>query len=208
MYTPNYFKNADITSVMEFIRMNGFGILINTVEGRPFATHIPLELSEDGSKLLGHISRANSQWKYFEGSGQVLSIFMGPHTYVSSSWYNHENAPTWNYITVHVYGNIRIIEGQELYDSIKQLLGKYEQHSARPVSMEKMSPEFLKGSLKGLVGFEITITEVQASYKLSQNRDAESYRNIITELDKRSDDNSHQISEAMKNNRKSKLPLK
>ena len=204
MYTPEYFKNTDIASVRDFIRKNGFGILVNTIEGRPFATHIPLELSQDESRLLGHVSKANIQWKHFEANNNVLAIFMGPHTYVSSSWYNHENAPTWNYITVHVYGKIQVIEGEALRKSLKELLDKYERHSANPVSMEKMSPAFLKGSLNGLVGFEIEITEIQASYKLSQNRDDESYENIILELGKREDADSHKIAEAMRVNRKVK----
>lgn len=201
MYTPHHFKNTDMETVKEFIHNNGFGILINTVEGKPFATHIPLELSPDSTRLLGHVSRTNSQWKHFEANDNVLAIFMGPHTYISSSWYNHENVPTWNYITVHIYGKIRIIEGQELYDSLKHLVDRYEQYSEKPVALENMSPEYVKNSLRGLVGFEIAITEIQSSYKLSQNRDDESYGNIIRELEKRPDDNSHQIARVMKDYR-------
>lgn len=202
MYIPHHFKNTNIEAVKEFINSNGFGILISTIEGKPFATHIPLQLSHETDRLFGHISRANTQWKHFETKdNNVLAIFTGPHAYISSSWYNHENVPTWNYIAVHVYGNARIIQGQELYDSLKHLVDKHEKDSAKPVSMETMSPEYLKNSLKGLVGFEITITEIQASYKLSQNRDDENYSNIIKELEKRPDDNSHQVAGAMKNNR-------
>jgi transcriptional regulator len=204
MYIPHHFKNTDIASVREFIDKNGFGILINTVDGRPFATHIPLQLSQDGTRLLAHISRANSQWKHFEANNDVLAIFVGSHTYISSSWYNHENVPTWNYITVHVYGKVKIIEGQELLESLKNLVDKYEQYSSKPVSMENMSPDYIKSSVKGLIGLEIAITDTQACYKLSQNRDDENYRNIVTELEKRTDEHSHQIANAMKNNR----PLK
>jgi transcriptional regulator len=201
MYIPHYFKNTNTKEVSDFIRQNGFAILTNAANGRPVAAHIPLELSEDGSRLLGHVSRANNQWKGFETNNEVLAIFMGPHAYVSASWYNHENVPTWNYIAVHVYGKVRIIEGQELYDSLKHLLDKYEHRSEQPVSMEKMSTPFLKNQLNGLVGFEIAITETQASYKLSQNRDDESYRNIIKQLEKKPDHYSHQVADAMKTNR-------
>ena len=51
----------------------------------------------------------------------LLAIFSGVHTYISSSWYNHENVPTWNYLAVHVSGKIRLIEGQELMDHLKSL---------------------------------------------------------------------------------------
>jgi transcriptional regulator len=204
MYIPHYFKNANLAEVKTFIQQNGFGILINVADGKPMATHIPLELSMDGTKITGHVSRGNPQWKKFESDNNVLCIFTGPHAYVSSSWYNHENTPTWNYIAVHLYGKIRVIEGQELYDSLKHLLDKYEQHSGCPVTIEKMSDEFVKSSMRGIIGFEIAIHEIQASYKLSQNRDDESYQNVVRELSNSNDENARQVAALMKNRRPEK----
>jgi len=162
------------------------------------ATHIPLELSEDETKLRGHIAKANPQWKNFQNNSEVMVIFPGPHAYVSSSWYDHENVPTWNYIAVHVYGKIQIIEGDELYSALKQLVDKYEKTSAYPVSIEKMSPEYVRQSIQGLVGFAIEITSIEAAYKLSQNRDRKNYVNVINELEKRGDHGSKSIAAEMK----------
>ena len=92
---------------------------------KSIATHIPLELSKNklGKDILqGHVSKANPQWHHFKNNTEVLAIFTGPHGYISSSWYDFEEVPTWNYIAVHVYGTIKIIEGEELYNSLKQLV--------------------------------------------------------------------------------------
>jgi transcriptional regulator len=198
MYTPKYARNEDISSIKAFIRENSFGILVSNAQQKLIATHIPLEFSADESKLLGHISRANPQWKTFTPESEILVIFNGPHAYISSSWYDHENVPTWNYIAAHVYGRIRIIEGDQLYQSLKHLVHHYESLSERPVSVETMSPEYVRKSMLGLVGFEIEITGMEATYKLSQNRDEKNHQSIIVELEKKKDHGSHQIAAEMK----------
>jgi transcriptional regulator len=200
MYTPTYFKTGDDQAIKDFIRQNGFGILVSAANGKPLATHIPLELSEDGTKLYAHISKGNPQGKDLQQVNEVLVIFNGPHAYISSSWYNHLNVPTWNYIAVHVYGIVRIVEGEELFTSLAQLMNKYEQHSADPVTVENLTPAYIQQAMKGVTGFEITITKIEATHKLSQNRDHESYTNIIHELDNRSDADSTAIADAMRKN--------
>lgn len=198
MYTPRIYQQEDQQEINTFIRQNGFGILISEGAERLVGTHIPLVLSPDGGKLHAHISKANPQWKHLNTEKEVLVIFNGPHTYISSSWYDHENVPTWNYIAVHVYGKLRIIEGDELRDSLKQLTDKYEQYSKNPVTVEGMSPGYFERESKGVVGFEITITKTEAAYKLSQNRDQKNHAAILQELQNRPDADSHQIAEAMK----------
>jgi transcriptional regulator len=198
MYVPKHFQNDDSDEVKNFIEQNGFAILISQNDGRLWGTHIPLLLSEDRSKLHGHISKANLQWKNFKPDGEVMAIFTGPHAYVSSSWYDHENVPTWNYIAAHVYGKIKLVEGGVLIDSLKKLVDKYEKNSVNPVSLEKMTTEYVSKSVQGLVGFEIEITEIKAAYKLSQNRDQVNYQNVVRELEKRNDKNSFDVAQQMK----------
>jgi transcriptional regulator len=198
MYVPKYAQNNDVSEIKEFIKQNSFGILVSQSENKLLATHIPFEFSANENKLKGHISRANQQWKKWNDGSEVLAIFTGPHAYISPSWYDHENVPTWNYIAAHVYGTIKIIEGEKLYQSLKQLVDKYETTSARPVSLEKMSPEYVKKSMLGVVGFEITITNIEATYKLSQNRDEKNHENIIRELSKQKDPGSQQVATEMK----------
>jgi transcriptional regulator len=186
MYIPKYFKNENAEEISSFIKENGFGILISQLAGKLLATHIPLMLDKaaNGSDILmGHISKANPQWKNFEQNEEVLAIFSGPHAYISSSWYDHENVPTWNYIAVHVYGKIRILEAAALKQQLSKLVDKYEAGRENPVRVENMSAAMLESQMRGIVGFEIEISDIQAVKKLSQNRDAENYARIVDKLE-------------------------
>jgi transcriptional regulator len=127
-----------------------------------------------------------------------MVIFQGPNTYVSSSWYDHENVPSWNYIAVHVYGKAHIQSEEELIESLRQLTKKYEQDSVHPVSVDTMSEKFLHTELRGTIGFEITVERMEASYKLSQNRNEKNHTQIISELEKRGDKNSVSIANEMR----------
>ena len=199
MYIPNHYKNEDLSEVKDFIKHNSFGILINQVDNKPWATHIPLELDMDengNDVLISHISKANPQWRSFENDRQVLCIFNGPHSYISSSWYQEEEVPTWNYIAVHVYGTIQILEEEAVLASMHKLVDKYEKDSENPVSIHNLSEKTMK-QIKGVVGFQINITDIQATYKLSQGRE-EDHSQIITELKQR-DFNAKAIADKMKN---------
>ena len=200
MYIPNHYKNENIKEVKDFLIKNSFGILLNQNKGRISGTHIPMELNTDknGKDILsGHISKTNPQWNNFNDKEEVLAIFNGPHSYVSSSWYKKENVPTWNYIAVHIYGTIKIIEGDELLSSLKKLVDKYEANSEKPVSVENLSEKSLK-QINGIIGFNIHINEIQATYKLSQNRDDSDYHNVIKKLDKTKDSGSMEIAKEMR----------
>ena len=202
MYISPIFKNEDQKSITEFIHQNGFALLISQVTGRPWATHLPVMLTKDDQGrdiLVGHIAKANNQWKDFDKNEEVLVVFSGPHTYISSSWYNHENVPTWNYLAVHVYGKINIIEGEELKKQLTHLVDKYEVNMKNPVSVPTMSADYIEKQMLGIVGFTIEITEIQATKKLSQNRDRVNKDNIIDELKQQNDAGSTAIATSMKN---------
>ncbi len=189
MYIPEQYKNENISEVRNFLTENSFGILVSQVNGKPWATHIPLELDlddEGNDILVSHIAKANPQWKQFSEATEVLCIFNGPHSYVSSSWYKDEEVPTWNYIAVHVYGTLTIIDEQAVIASMHKLVDKYEQHSECPVSINNLSSKTMR-QVKGVVGFEIKITEIQAAKKLSQGREHDHPR-IMEELEKRGAD--------------------
>lgn len=200
MYIPHKYKNQNIDEVKDFLTKNSFGILVNQVNGKLWATHIPLELdtAPDGKDILvSHISKANPQWKYFEDNDEVLCIFNGPHSYISSSWYKEEEVPTWNYIAVHVYGKIKILSEEEVLASMHKLVNKYEAHSKNPISVDNLSEKTMR-QIKGVVGFQIKIDKIEAAYKLSQGREHDHPR-IIEELNETKDSNSKVIAEEMKN---------
>jgi transcriptional regulator len=201
MYIPKLFNNEDSAEISDFINQNSFAILINQVNNRPWGTHIPLllEIDEAGNQFLfGHISKANEQWKTLNSEHEVLAIFSGPNTYISSSWYNHENVPTWNYTAVHAYGKATILTDEELYDQLGKMMRKYEANSSKPKVFEKIPLELIRTEMKGIVGIRIAITEIQAVEKLSQNRDVANHKLIVEELEKSTDYQAQQVAKEMK----------
>lgn len=199
MYTPKIYKNENPEEIRAFLKENSFGILINQTNGKLTATHIPIELemNADGKEILqGHISKLNPQADGFSQNDQVLAVFSGPHSYISSSWYDHENVPTWNYIAVHVYGRIKIVDYDTSVEQLKKLVDKYESNSENPVRVEDLSEKTMREA-RGIFGFEIEIDEIQATKKLSQNRDELNYKNIILELEKTKNPQSIAVAKEM-----------
>ena len=185
MFIPEHYKNNDLSEIFAFLKRNSFGILINTINGKPWGTHIPLELGknqEGKDVLVGHIAKANLQSKNIKDGDEVLCIFNGPHSYISSSWYQHEEVPTWNYIAVHVYGSVKIQTADELLSSLHELVDKYEQKSEHPISLDDMSKKTMR-QVTGIIGFEIIVNDIQAVNKLSQGR-SHDHPKIIEELEK------------------------
>ena len=204
MYIPALFRLTDSETIREFVNDNGFGLLISSVNGKFWATHVPMLLTKDKDQkdiLTGHLSKANIQWKEFEKSEEVMVVFTGNHSYISSSWYDHENVPTWNYLAVHVYGTIQIIEGDDLKEELARMVKKYESGLPNPVSVETMTESFVQKEMKGIVGFRISISEIQAAQKLSQNRDDKNYLRIIEGLENKGDPDSLEMAGIMKEKR-------
>ncbi|MCZ8533237.1 FMN-binding negative transcriptional regulator [Psychrobacillus psychrodurans] len=199
MYTPKYFKVTNVEEIWNFVQENSFGTLITTVQEKPIATHLPMQIVKEGDDyyVTGHMAYGNPQWRTLEICENILVMFQGPHAYISSSWYEKENVPTWNYQAVHVYGKASILSEEELKQDLTKLLQKYEKHRKNPVLWDGLSPQLLNKELKGIVGFKIKVQEIQAAYKLSQNRNEEDYHNIIHKLYEEKDLNSHQMAEVM-----------
>ena len=199
MYTPKLYREEDREKIIEFMRQNEFAVLVAYDGEKPTASHLLVEVFEEGGRIFinGHMSRVNPLWKTFEQNSEVLTIFHGPHTYVSPTWYNHVNVPTWNYQAVHVYGKPRIVEDyDEAYRILKRLVDRHE--TASHYKMETLPQDFVAKEIKGIVAFQIEATRIEANYKLSQNRNDEDYRNIVVKLEEREDEMSRGVAEAMK----------
>ena len=202
MHIPRFFRQEDRQIIVEFLRKNDFATLVLYDGQKPVASHLLFEILEDGEALFvnGHMSRANPMWRLFETNNEALVIFQGPHAYISPTWYNHINVPTWNYQSVHVYGKPRLITNrEESYGVLKRLVDRYE--TSGPYKMETLPQDFVEKEMRGVAPFQLEVTEIEASYKLSQNRDEESYRSIVAHLEERPDDMSHEIADAMKQQR-------
>lgn len=199
MYIPKHFKITNIDEIWGVVQKNSFGTIVTAEQGKPIATHLPLQLIKEGGTyyITGHMAYGNPQWRTFETCEDVLVMFQGPHAYISSSWYKEENVPTWNYQAVHVYGTASILDEEELKQDLKILLQKYKKHRKNSVLWDKLSPQLLEKQLKGIVGFKIKVQEIQAANKLSQNRNEEDYHNIVNKLYEEKDLNSQQMAQLM-----------
>ncbi len=206
MWILKPFQVDDRSLIEDFVKKNGLATLITTGNEYPEATHVPIEweTSDTGEQILrGHLSKSNTQWQHFLNHPKVLVIFQSPvQHYISSSWYSHPNAPTWNYMSVHITGEVKIIEGEELWNSVSRLTDKYEKPVQNPVSLNTL-PTSVQKQMQGVVGFEIKIDNIQASFKMSQNRSDEDYKNIVKELYKLGTTFSCLMADALKLNRPS-----
>ena len=203
MHIPKLYREEDRETILAFLRQNNFPALVTIDGNRPVATHLPVEIEADDDGQLtvyGHMSRANPHWQTF-GPHEVLLIFQGAHTYISPRWYTHTNVPTWNYQIVHVYGRVRLIEGEALHGLLSRLVAHHE--AASTYRLEGLPADFVQREIRGVVGFAIEVTRLDAGYKLSQNRNDEDHARIIDHLEQRSDEFSSEIAEAMRAQRTS-----
>ncbi len=204
MYISKLYREEDREKILEFLKQNEFATLVTYDGEKPTASHLLMEVVEDGERLFvnGHMSKANPLWKTFEKNPEVLVIFQGPHTYISPTWYNHVNVPTWNYQAVHVYGSPRIVtDHAEAYNLLSKLIKRHE--AENQYKLETLPQDFVAKEMKGIVAFQIEATRIEANYKLSQNRNDEDYHNIVSRLEERDDEMSHGVAEAMKEKRPS-----
>lgn len=202
MFIQNHFRETDEEKIVEFIKANPFAAVVSYDGGKPIATHLPFEITReaDGQFVLeAHFARAIPQWKTFNRNEEILTSFTGAHAYISPRWYDepHSTVPTWSYMIVHVYGKPRLMTNEtELGEYLVKLVRRHENQTSYDLStVPTATMEKLTG---GVVGFKITVTRFEAAFKLNQNRNERSYQNIIAELEKRTDENSHKIADAIK----------
>lgn len=172
MYVPAHFVETDLARLDWLAARDSFGTLISSVDGAPFATHMPVLYARDGERVMltGHWARPNPQWRNLEGQ-RALFIFHGPHAYISPRWYVDpaRNVPTWNYAVAHVYGQVRLIQESDALERIVTTLARnYEGDSADAWRLADSDPA-TRGMLRGIVGFELAADDVQLKFKLNQN---------------------------------------
>jgi transcriptional regulator len=181
------------------MRRHSFALLTSHGEGGLFASHLPLLLDADAGPnghLLGHMARANPQWRDIRG--EAMAIFSGPHAYVSPSWYEEDGTvPTWNYAVVHAYGTFQLVEERGgLLDILLRTVATYESPRPEPWRFDESAPHF-ETMLKAIVGFRIEITRLEGKWKLSQNHPQERRRRVIRALGARPDGDSQEIARLM-----------
>jgi len=201
MYDISYFKASEQKDVTDFMRAHPFVILCGIdAAGKPVATHIPVLFEERGDKffLLAHVMKKQEHTEAFLQNNKVLAIFYGPHTYVSASWYTDKQvASTWNYQAVHAQGTLRFLGDDGLHKILTSLTDHFESNPHSPALVQKMDQAYIEKMMKAIIAFEIEVETVEHVFKLSQNRDAASYHNIIDKLGE-GDDDAKSVAEKMK----------
>lgn len=200
MFIPKLYRSEDSDLMREIIRENAFALLISSVD-KIRATHSMMMLNENDPEnvyIETHISRANPQAKILKDGDEVLCDFLGAHTYISSSWYDHINVSTWNYEAVQVYGKVKLMDPEELYLHLEKLTSQYETLQKCPVMVKDMDQAFVEKEMKGAFGLKIIPTEIFIKQKLSQNRKEDDFQSIISHLENSSDIYAAKIAEKMK----------
>ena len=193
MYIPKAYQQTEPEFVKSFVQEHSFGILVDQLPDKLWAVHLPFEWEEREGKsfLTGHIARANPIGQQWQEQRAVMAIFHGAHAYISSSWYKEEEVPTWDYMAVHIYGQLHTLSEEETMAGLHRLVDRHEAAEEHPIDLNTFSSGTLR-QVKGVIGFRIEIEETHAVTKLSQTR-KEDHPEIIKRLENREDEQSKAI---------------
>jgi transcriptional regulator len=172
MYIPTYFRNENRNELLAFMRAHPLAVICSNGTTIPHATHLPFIVRETGNEiiLVSHFAKINPHVNALQNNGNVLVIFSEPGAYISPSHYEKkENVPTWNYIAVHASGAIRFLETEmEKEKILQETFMTFDPGYQK--QWNELSPEYISGMMKGIAAFEITITNLEGKFKLSQNK--------------------------------------
>jgi transcriptional regulator len=198
MYIPSFNKFENEQEAISFMQRYSFATIVTSVDDVPYATHLPflVEQCDDKMILSSHFAKANPQAAQILNKS-VLVIFTEPHAYISPSNYEKEtNVPTWNYLAVHAYGKAVLLDDvEQKANLLAHTINIYEPAYAQ--QYEKLPDEYKQKMMKGIVAFEITVDDLQAKKKLSQNRSEQEQKNIINTLSKSQDTAQNEIAKYM-----------
>jgi len=188
MYHFSYFKEKDKQTILDFLEQNPFAFLTGSyLNGKQVATQIPILLEERNGELFlqGHIMRNTDHHKALLENPNALLVFTGPSCYVSASWYtNQQTGSTWNYMSVHIAGQVNFMTSDELILFMQKLTLKFEKGNTQSLTIyDNLPDQFLSKMMPAIAGFEIKADKLENVFKLSQNRDEKSYLNIISKLE-------------------------
>jgi transcriptional regulator len=201
MYIPKSNLVTDTEEIVAFMRQFSFATIITAKNNYPTATHLPFIISTRSDKIIltSHFARANEHWKEIEDSANLV-IFTEPHAYISPRHYdNPVSVPTWNYISIHAYGQGRLITDAEQTSAIlEKTIMTYEQEYKQ--QWDNLPLDYKRKMQKGIVGFEIEVNNLQAKKKLSQNKSQAEQQRIVNSLAESGDELERQIADFMNEN--------
>jgi transcriptional regulator len=182
-----YYTEHDRELILNFMKQHNFAFVTGIGTEYPVATQLPLEIVEEGEKLFlsGHMMHKTDHHLAFEKNQHVLVVFHSPHAYINANWYSEPaGGSTVNYMSVHAKGIITLLDEASTRNAVQEVTNRHI-GKGTPASFENLSEEYIAGMLKAIVGFRIEVTGLQNIFKLSQNRTAVDYANIIDQLEKR-----------------------
>src|SRR5689334_1424076 len=121
MYVPSQFEESRTEVLHQFIREYPLAVMVTFGLNELNANHIPFELDPEPvpfGTLRGHVARGNPVWRECSKDVEALLVFQGPKSYITPSWYRTKKetgkvVPTYNYVVVHAYGPLRVIDDRE-----------------------------------------------------------------------------------------------
>lgn len=184
MYRPLKYQKDDKKFLLDFMEEHPFASFITRGE-HLLATHIPVLVERQGEnlRLYSHIAKHNEQADFLENGAEALVVFQGPHAYVSSSWYKKKDISTWDYSAVHVNARIKLQTQQELEDSLRNLVKKFEKHQDRPLYYDEIPRGMVEEHLPLIRGFWLEPIKMQGVAKWHQSYDREDVRSVVRHLD-------------------------
>jgi transcriptional regulator len=190
MYLPKHFAEDNVAEMHALMRTNPLATLVSHGPDGLDANHIPLLLADGGpcGKLQGHVARANPLGKAGSVTGEVLVVFQGDESYISPSGYatkaeNGKVVPTWNYVAVHAYGELRLIDDPRwILAQISALTATHEAALPQPWNVTDAPADYIEKMLGAIVGIEITITRLLGKWKVSQNQPPANQASLIRAL--------------------------
>ena len=180
-YPPPHHQDDHIDRMIEVINTYPLATVISVKDGSPLVTHMPLIYRESDGKLIGHIDIFNPQTPLMRDDNEITIIFSGPDCYISPSVYSTTQLPTWNYIKVHLKGTVEAIESKE---ALKESLIKMTEFLEAPDHKYVLDADNkrMEGNLDYIKMFEITITNWEGKFKLSQDKRKQDRINAYEEL--------------------------
>jgi transcriptional regulator len=185
MYPPPHHQSHDIEKMISVIEHFPLGMLVTAKDGKPFITHIPFIYDAATKKLIAHLDRNNPQMETLKDGAEVTVVFKGPDTYISPSIYTTPQLPTWNYIIVHVTGNIKLINKPEAVKKTMVDMTEFLEGDPQKFILKKDDPR-MERLIDYIQAFEIEITHWEGKFKLSQDKNAQDFENAKKELIKKS----------------------
>ena len=195
MYVPQHFEENSVPALHRTMREIGLATLVTIGAEGMIASHVPLLLDPEPTPygtLTGHLARANPQWKEAASDVDALAIFLGPHAYVSPSWYPTKEesgkvVPTWNYVAIHAYGKLRMIDDAAWkLAHVTKLTRSREGERPNPWAVSDAPADFIRGMVNAIIGFELPIARLEGKWKMSQNRPAADQAGVVDALSRES----------------------